>query len=76
MTAGGTRTGRVVTDGHTSCPPSCRRMPPLPVVDGGLALGTWQSIALVDLNADNTERTVRLSLLICDRNALTSLFGD
>ena len=35
----------------------------LPVVDGGLALGTWQSIALVDLNADNTERTVRLSLL-------------
>ena len=36
----------------------------LPVVDGGLALGIWQSIALVDLNADNTERTVRLSLLL------------
>ena len=35
----------------------------LPVVRGGLALGTWQSIALVDLNADNTDRTVRLSLL-------------
>jgi secondary thiamine-phosphate synthase enzyme len=35
----------------------------LPVVGGGLALGTWQSVALVDLNADNTERTVRLSLL-------------
>ena len=35
----------------------------LPVIGGGLALGTWQSIALVDLNADNTERIVRLSLL-------------
>jgi secondary thiamine-phosphate synthase enzyme len=35
----------------------------LPVVGGALALGTWQSIALVDLNADNTERTVRLSLI-------------
>lgn len=35
----------------------------VPVVGGDLALGTWQSIALVDLNADNTERTVRLSLL-------------
>jgi secondary thiamine-phosphate synthase enzyme len=35
----------------------------LPVVGGTLALGTWQSIALVDLNADNSDRTVRLSLL-------------
>ena len=35
----------------------------LPVVGGEIALGTWQSIALVDLNADNTDRTVRLSLL-------------
>ena len=35
----------------------------LPVVGGTLALGTWQSVALVDLNADNTDRTVRLSLL-------------
>ncbi len=35
----------------------------LPVVGGMLALGTWQSVALVDLNADNTDRTVRLSLL-------------
>jgi len=35
----------------------------LPVIGGVLALGTWQSVALVDLNADNTERTVRLSLL-------------
>jgi secondary thiamine-phosphate synthase enzyme len=35
----------------------------VPVVGGDLALGTWQSIALVDLNADITERTVRLSML-------------
>src|SRR5687768_16384918 len=35
----------------------------LPVVDGGLALGTWQSVALVDLNVDNPERSVRLSFL-------------
>jgi len=41
----------------------------LPVVGGALALGTWQSIALVDLNPDNTDRTVRLSLLE-DRAAL------
>jgi secondary thiamine-phosphate synthase enzyme len=35
----------------------------VPVLDGRLALGTWQSIALVDLNLDNEERQVRLSLL-------------
>ena len=35
----------------------------LPVVDGQLALGTWQSVALVDLNVDNPERQVRLSFL-------------
>ena len=40
-------------------PPYCT----VPVVDGGLALGTWQSICLVDLNVDNRQRTVRLSLL-------------
>jgi thiamine phosphate synthase YjbQ (UPF0047 family) len=33
------------------------------VIDGRLALGTWQSICLVDLNVDNAVRTVRLSLL-------------
>jgi secondary thiamine-phosphate synthase enzyme len=33
----------------------------VPVVDGRLALGTWQSIALVDPNPDNPERTVRLT---------------
>lgn len=35
----------------------------LPVLDGELALGTWQSVVLVDLNIDNPERTVRLSFL-------------
>lgn len=35
----------------------------VPVVGGRLALGTWQSIALVDTNVDNPERTVRLSFL-------------
>ena len=35
----------------------------LPVLDGSLALGTWQSVALVDLNLDNPQRSVRLSFL-------------
>ncbi len=35
----------------------------IPVDDGRLALGTWQSIALVDLNVDNPDRQVRLSFL-------------
>jgi secondary thiamine-phosphate synthase enzyme len=35
----------------------------LPVIDGVITLGTWQSIALVDLNVDNPVRTVRLSFL-------------
>jgi secondary thiamine-phosphate synthase enzyme len=35
----------------------------VPVLDGELALGTWQSVALVDLNVDNPQRTVRLTFL-------------
>jgi secondary thiamine-phosphate synthase enzyme len=35
----------------------------VPVVGGRLALGTWQSIALVDPNQDNATRRVRLSFL-------------
>jgi thiamine phosphate synthase YjbQ (UPF0047 family) len=35
----------------------------VPVVDGRLQLGTWQSIAVVDLNVDNPDRRVRLSFL-------------
>ena len=34
-----------------------------PVLGGTLALGTWQSICLVDLNVDNAEREVRFSFL-------------
>ncbi len=35
----------------------------IPVLDGRPALGTWQSIVLVDLNRDNPRRRVRLSFL-------------
>jgi secondary thiamine-phosphate synthase enzyme len=33
----------------------------VPVLEGELALGTWQSIALLDPNADNARRRVRVS---------------
>ncbi|MFI7546485.1 YjbQ family protein [Actinoplanes sp. NPDC049599] len=35
----------------------------LPVLDGRIQLGTWQSICLVDPNGDNPSRQVRLSFL-------------
>ena len=35
----------------------------IPVLAGRLAIGTWQSIALLDPNADNDTRRVRLSFL-------------
>ena len=35
----------------------------IPVIDGRMALGTWQSLVLVDTNTDNPTRTVRLSFL-------------
>ena len=35
----------------------------IPVVGGRMALGTWQSLVLVDLNRDNPHRKVRLSFL-------------
>ncbi len=35
----------------------------LPVLGGGVALGTWQSLVLVDLNVDNPQRQVLLSFL-------------
>ena len=35
----------------------------VPVLDGRLLLGTWQSVCLVDLNVDNQRREVRLSFL-------------
>ena len=40
-------------------PPYCT----VPVLGGELALGTWQSITLVDLTVDNAVRAVRLSFL-------------
>jgi secondary thiamine-phosphate synthase enzyme len=36
----------------------------VPVIEGRLALGTWQSIVLVDPNEDNPVRQVRLSFLV------------
>ena len=35
----------------------------VPVLDGRMQLGTWQSICLVDTNGDNRRREVRLSFL-------------
>jgi secondary thiamine-phosphate synthase enzyme len=35
----------------------------LPVLDGRVAFGTWQSLVLVDLNKDNPNRRVRFSFL-------------
>lgn len=36
----------------------------IPVFDGRLALGTWQSVVLVDPNEDNPTRSVRLSFVV------------
>ena len=35
----------------------------VPVVGGRLALGTWQSVVVVDPNRDNNQRRIRLSFL-------------
>jgi len=35
----------------------------LPVLDGLVVLGTWQSVVLVDLNVDNPRRRVRFSFV-------------
>jgi len=52
--------------GHGRCHVLPALVPPyasVPVFGGQLALGTWQSICLVDINVDNPVRTVRLSFL-------------
>ncbi|MBV8994315.1 MAG: YjbQ family protein [Pseudonocardiales bacterium] len=52
--------------GHGRCHILPALVPPyatVPVFGGQLALGTWQSICLVDINIDNPTRTVRLSFL-------------
>ena len=54
------------TPGHGRSHVMPALLPPyatIPVVDGRLALGTWQRICLVDVNVDNPERDVRLSFL-------------
>ncbi|NNL69056.1 MAG: YjbQ family protein, partial [Acidimicrobiia bacterium] len=35
----------------------------IPVLDGRMQLGTWQSVVFVDPNVDNPTRKVRLSFL-------------
>lgn len=35
----------------------------IPVIEGRMALGMWQSVAIVDLNVDNPDRQVRLSFI-------------
>ena len=35
----------------------------VPVLDGQVQLGTWQSVVLIDPNRDNDERTVRFSFM-------------
>lgn len=35
----------------------------VPVVEGAMQLGTWQSVVLVDLNRDNPRRNVRFSFV-------------
>ena len=35
----------------------------VPVIGGRMALGTWQSVVLVDPNVDNPDRSVRVSFL-------------
>lgn len=35
----------------------------LPVIEGEVALGTWQYVVLVDTNGDNPRRNVRLSFI-------------
>ena len=63
MTAGATATAAPATAPITCCRCSRRRRLTVPVVAGRMTLGTWQSIALLDTNADNPRRTVRLAFL-------------
>ena len=56
-------TGASVTAATTCCRCSCRRRSWCRSSDGALALGTWQSVVLVDPNRDNDMRTVRLSFV-------------
>ena len=44
-------------------PPFISPTATIPIVNGELQLGTWQSIVFVDTNADNPQRKVRFSFL-------------
>ena len=61
----GTRTvtGRSGTAAIISCRSSCLRRLTLPVLDGDIALGTWQSVVVVDPNRENNTRRLRLSFV-------------
>ena len=48
----------------------------VPVLGGRLALGTWQSIVVVDTNVDNPTRTVRLSFLAGDPQRWNGVVGS
>ena len=61
-TATATGTARSATGATPCCRRSCRHLI-LPVDGGGLALGTWQSVVLVDPNRENDDRRVRLSFV-------------
>ena len=56
-------TDRPVTEPITCFPPSSARRSPCHCIGGRVALGTWQSLVLVDLNVDNPRRRVRFSFL-------------
>ncbi len=62
-TAGGTGTAARATAATTCCPRSSRRRCRCRCSTGGTALGTWQSVCLIDTNTDNPVRSVRLSFL-------------
>ena len=51
------------TAGDHVLPALCSPYAVVPVLEGSLALGRWQSICLVDLNGDNPRRQVRLSFV-------------
>ena len=60
-TATGTGTARRATAPTTCCPPSSARRWSSRWPTGRPLLGQWQSVVLVDLNADNPRRHVRCS---------------
>ena len=56
-------TARSDTAATICCRSSCLRPSVVPVIEGDVALGTWQSVVIVDPNRENNTRTVRLSFV-------------